>query len=184
MGDESIEKGPTTRELRDMLERQYRAALDMHRSAVDQCPAELWADGEHVNAFWQIAYHALFFTHLYLMPHADDYDPWPGHQTNVQHEDGLTGEGDPESSAPLLPRPYTREEVLAYWDFCDVRLGEWLDSIDLASSASGFYWYPVSKLEHQLVNIRHLQHHTAQLADRLRKGADRGVAWAGSRPVG
>ena len=29
----------------------------------------------------------------------------------------------------------------------------------------------MSKLEHQLVNLRHIQHHAAQLADRLRSAA-------------
>jgi hypothetical protein len=46
---------------------------------------------------------------------------------------------------------------------------------------SGFSWYKVSKLEHQIINVRHLQHHTAQLADRVRRNANVGVRWAGSR---
>jgi hypothetical protein len=37
----------------------------------------------------------------------------------------------------------------------------------------------MSKLEHQLVNLRHIQHHTGQLADRLRQAADRGLRWVG-----
>jgi hypothetical protein len=35
------------------------------------------------------------------------------------------------------------------------------------------------KLEHQFVNLRHIQHHTGQLADRLRQAANRGVQWLG-----
>ena len=39
--------------------------------------------------------------------------------------------------------------------------------------------------EHQLVNLRHIQHHAAQLADRLRTARDHGVRWVGgSRPPG
>jgi hypothetical protein len=38
----------------------------------------------------------------------------------------------------------------------------------------------MSKLEHQLLNIRHLQHHTAQLADRLRQHAGAGIDWIGN----
>jgi hypothetical protein len=37
----------------------------------------------------------------------------------------------------------------------------------------------VSKLEHQLVSIRHLQHHTAQLADRVRTRVGIGIDWVG-----
>jgi hypothetical protein len=46
-----------------------------------------------------------------------------------------------------------------------------LDKLDLENSQSGFPWYRMSKLEHQLVNLRHIQHHAAQLADRLRSAA-------------
>lgn len=172
---------PTRSAVAKALERQYRAALAMHRDAVERCPTRLWADGTHLNAFWQIAYHALFITHLYLQTHADAYEPWPGHQADVQHEDGLTGDVDPGSSAPAGPRPYSKDEVLSYSSFCEDRLGGWIEALELASSESGFYWYPIPKLEHQLVNLRHLQHHTAQLADRLRNEAGEGAAWVGSR---
>jgi|TARA_B100001964_G_C14207214_1_gene588714 hypothetical protein len=52
-----------------------------------------------------------------------------------------------------------------------------VDGLDLNAEDCGFWWYDESKFEHQLVNIRHLQHHTGQLADRLRRAADRGVDW-------
>jgi hypothetical protein len=55
-----------------------------------------------------------------------------------------------------------------------------VDALDLESGSSGFAWYPIPKLEHQLVNLRHIQHHTAQLADRLRAFADIGVSWRGT----
>jgi len=57
--------------------------------------------------------------------------------------------------------------------------------LDLDSAESGFSWYRMSKLEHQFVNLRHIQHHTGQLADRLRQEADRGVEWVGgmSKPA-
>jgi hypothetical protein len=54
-----------------------------------------------------------------------------------------------------------------------------VDRLDLTAPESGFYWYRMSKLEHQFVNLRHIQHHTGQLADRLRQEADRGVEWVG-----
>ena len=56
-----------------------------------------------------------------------------------------------------------------------------VDRLDLDAADCGFCWYQVSKLEHQLINIRHIQHHTAQLTDRLRSVSNVGVAWVGSR---
>jgi hypothetical protein len=47
----------------------------------------------------------------------------------------------------------------------------------------GFPWYKMGTLEHQLVNIRHIQHHAAMLSARLREGAGIGIDWVG-RAVG
>src|SRR5690242_11533301 len=52
--------------VRAVLKNQYHAALAMLREGVERCPAEEWSDTRHKNAFWQLAYHTLFFTHLYL----------------------------------------------------------------------------------------------------------------------
>ena len=159
------------------LKSQYHAGLAMLRQAIDQCPDALWEDETSTNAFWQVAYHALFFTHLYMQPRLEDFQPWPGHQSNVQHEDGIPGPDDPASDLPLIPDPYPRGAVLAYCDFCDDLVDEAVDALDLDSAESGFHWYAMPKLEHQLVNLRHMQHHTAQLADRLRSAAGVGVRW-------
>jgi hypothetical protein len=51
---------------RSVLKSQYHAALAMVREAVERCPADEWSNADHKNAFWQVAYHTLFFTHLYL----------------------------------------------------------------------------------------------------------------------
>lgn len=167
--------------VRDILKSQYRAALAMFREGVEKCPDELWLDDKPTNAFWQTAYHTLYFTHLYLCRTDSEFQPWEEHQAGVQHEDGMTGPADPESTLPLIPDPYTREQVLAYTDWCEDSLDRMIDAIDIWSNQSGFYWYPVSKLEHQIINIRHLQHGAAQLADRLRNAIDQGVQWAGAR---
>ncbi len=167
--------------VRDSLKRQYHAALAMLREAVELCPDELWLDATPRNACWQHAYHVLFYTHFYMMDTPDDFVPWVEHQAQVQNPDGIPGPPDPNSELPHMPTPYTREQVLAYCEFCDTRVDERVNDMDLASSESGFFWYPIPKLEHQLVNIRHIQHHAAQIADRLRNTCDLGVNWAGSR---
>jgi hypothetical protein len=167
--------------LRAALKSQYHAALAMLRESIERCPDELWYDDEPVNAFWQIAYHALFFTHLYLQPSLEAFRPWPKHQSNVQHEDGIPGPADPNSALPLIPNPYSKAEALEYWELCDRMIDDGVDALDLYSAESGFYWYRIPKLEHQLVNIRHTQHHAAQLADRLRAAEGIGVRWVGAR---
>ncbi|HUR35562.1 MAG TPA: DinB family protein [Vicinamibacterales bacterium] len=168
---------PDDQTLKRALKSQYHAALAMLGQAIDACPDALWYDATPTNAFWQVAYHSLFFTHFYLQPTAGAFRPWPKHHANVQHEDGIPGPADPRSSLPLIAPPYARTEVLEYWAFCDALVDPAVDALDLESPTSGFSWYPISKLEHQLVNLRHTQHHAAQLADRLRAHGNVAVRW-------
>jgi len=168
--------------LRSVLKSQYHAALAMLREPIEGCPEALWDDAEPTNRFWQVAYHALFFAHLYLMPGEDDFRPWEGQQSQVQHPDGIPGPADPDSSLPLIPEPYSREQVLQYWQVVDAMVDTRVDALDLAQPTSGFPWYRMSKLEHQFLNLRHIQHHAAQLADRLRAAAGIGTRWVGAKP--
>ncbi len=168
--------------LRSVLKSQYHASLAMLRRSIELCSDDMWYSTEHTNACWQIAYHTLFFTHLYLQPNEAAFRPWEQHQANVQNPDGFGGPPDPESTLPLIPEPYTKPQVLQYCDFCDAMVDGAIDAIDPLSPESGFHWYPISKLEHQIVNIRHIQIGAAQLGARVRDTLNLGVGWVGSRP--
>jgi hypothetical protein len=165
---------------RQILKSQYHAGMAMLREAIEKCPEDVWLSTRHRNAFWQIAYHALYFTHLYLHSGVAAFRPWDGHQSKVQHPDGIADAPKPGSTLPLIPDPYTKAQALAYWDVCDRMVDGAVDTVDLHSPECGFPWYKVSKLEHQMVNLRHLQHHAAQLADRLRAAQDIGIRWRGA----
>lgn len=78
-------------------------------------------------------------------------------------------------------RQYTKAEVLAYWRVCDAMVDDAVDTLDLTARLSGFSWYRIPKLEHQIVNIRHVQYHEGQLADRLRAATGAGIGWADAR---
>jgi len=57
-----------------------------------------------------------------------------------------------------------------------------VDRLDLTSPDRGFSWYKISKREHEFVNLRHIQHHTGQLAERIRQVTGQGVGWVGGSP--
>ena len=63
---------------------------------------------------------------------------------------------------------------------CDAMVDSAVDAFDPLSSESGFSWYKVSKLEHQIISIRHIQLGAAQLAARLRAALNVGVEWVGA----
>ncbi len=53
--------------------------------------------------------------------------------------------------------------------------------MDLDSDSTGFSWYPnMTKLSHELMNLRHIQGHVGQLSELLMaRGID--VNWIGRR---
>jgi hypothetical protein len=62
------------------------------------------------------------------------------------------------------------------WLACRAEAEARVPTLDLAAP-SGFHWLPFNKMELQFYNIRHRQHHTGQLADRLRTKTNVGLAW-------
>jgi len=159
----------------------------MLRQAIELCPDDHWSGRNHTNSFWRIAYHALFFTHLYLQPNAESFCPWEHHQTGIQYMDDIPGppEIDDLVELPQRPpqtgKPYAKEEVLNYWNLCDQSIDSAVDALNLLDTESGFSWYKLSKLEHQFISLRHTQHHTAQLMDRIRAATGSGVDWVSAR---
>jgi hypothetical protein len=150
---------------------QYLAALEMLKQAVSQCPPLRWNDPSDKNKSWHIAYHALFFTHLYAQVSIDEFKSWAHHRP------------DAESLGKPLDPPYTPVEVLAYLDFCAQDLQAKLPLTNLEAESSGFHWLPFGKLELQIYNIRHLQHHAAELMERLGEQEGIELPWIGKQPV-
>lgn len=162
--------------VRPALKSQYHAALAMLRETIERCPEDLWTAGEHPRTYWRLAYHALFYTHLYLEPGEEAFRPWDGHRPNVNFTDRLPW---PPHEMPEVVEPYTRAQLMEYWRVCDGMVDGAVDSLDLDAQECGFPWYPrTPKLDHQINNIRHIQHHAAQLAETLgAAGVD--VEWVG-----
>jgi hypothetical protein len=161
----------------EIIKSQYRASLAMIGQAIAECSDALWDDPTCKNRFWHIAYHALFYTHLYLQDSGKDFVPWSKHR---QEYEFLGPVPWPPHKEPNIGEPYTKQEVLEYLDVCQNEVEGRVSSLDL-EAASGFDWLPFGKLELQFYNIRHLQLHIGQLIDRLRNQQATGIAWVGSR---
>ena len=157
-----------------LIRSQYHATLDMPEQAIQVCPKDLWTDTSHKNAFWHVAYHAVFYTHLYLSSSLQTFVPW----TKGRPEYEFLGDKLPwpPHERPKIGEPYTKDEVLEYVSFCRQVVETQAPTLDL-EAASGFEWLPFSKLELQFYNIRHTQHHTGQLSERLRTSANTGLGW-------
>jgi len=153
---------------------QYLASLEMLRQAILECPETLWLDAGYKNPFWHTAYHALFYTHLYLQPSEADFVPWEKHKPEYR---SLSSS---EEKAQAV-EPYSKEEVLAYHQLCCQQVEEQVTAVEL-SAESGFYWLPFDKLELQIYNIRHIQQHTGELYERIGALRNIEVDWIGMAP--
>jgi hypothetical protein len=160
-------------DIRHSIARQYRASLAMLGQAVEVCPESLWLSPDYPNRYWHIAFHTVFYAHFYLHPSEAEFRPWA---KCIKDSQFLGPRPWAPHETPLRPTPYTKAEVLEYHALCCAEMETRVPSLDLAAP-SGFYWLPFNKLELQLYNIRHVQHHTGQLADRLRAAAGIGLGW-------
>jgi hypothetical protein len=160
-----------------VIRSQYRAALGMLRQAIVACPDDLWTAPATtpLNPFWRVAYHAVFYSHLYLQVREDAFRPWVGHRAESHFLGPVPW---PPHNAPQPCEPYTKDEVISYLDQLVGEVEALVDALDLAAE-SGFDWLPFTKLELQLYNIRHVQQHAGELSERV---AERGIEleWVGT----
>ena len=161
-----------------VIQSQYQAALTMLEQAISRCPNELWVDPSRSTSFWQVAYHALFFTHLYLAPSEETFQPWAKHRDEYQFLGALPW---PPHRAPIINDPYTQAEVLEYLDFCSSAVNAQMEGMNLEGN-SGFDWLPFTKFELCLYSLRHLQNHVGELSERLATFGNINVNWIGRGP--
>lgn len=164
-----------------LIGRQFTAAIQMLRSAIEACPSDLWDDRTDGSPFWHLAYHVLFFTDLYL---SDD-------EKTFQARDYHEGKyhflpGDYQEYAGIVTTPanaLTREQLLDYAGHCLEKCEETFGKLtnERALERCGFWWYELNVGEFLLNNLRHVQHHTGQLILLLRRRADVGIDWLGTR---
>ncbi|MBS1724745.1 MAG: hypothetical protein JSS66_17525 [Armatimonadetes bacterium] len=169
----------------------------MLRECIERCPDDLWTasnpespashrdDNPEWNGverpFWRIAFHDIYFTHLYLGRSASAFEAPPSSFAVSIRADFAPMWCPPWSLEPYeLPSetpPCLRPELLEYLDYVDSLVDPTVDALDLESPSSGFEWYPQeTKLSHVLLNLRHLQGHVGQLSELLMlQGID--VSW-------
>src|SRR5579862_2240860 len=126
-------------ELRDALKEQYHGGLAMLAECVEKCPDDLWVspsprsdEGDRVifRSFWRIAFHAAYFTHLYVGQN----------EAAFQRPDGFRADCEGMWSSPWdiepyeLPEevdPYSRQQMLDYIRFVDSLIDSTVDGLDL-----------------------------------------------------
>ena len=153
---------------KQILWNQFGAAIDMLENAMTVCPEEIWGSSAGFSEFWYIAYHTLFWLDLYLSGSVENFAP--------PAPFGLS-ELDPEGIMP--EKIYTKEELLNYLEHsrkkCKTFIQNLTDEIAVKPYKFGSIELPL--LELLIYNMRHVQHHTAQLNLILRQKIDSAPRW-------
>jgi DinB superfamily len=144
---------------------QFSASIEMLENAIMLCPAEQWNTG---TRFWYNAYHCLFFLDYYLTMDPKTFSP-PAPFTLSEFEDTM-----PE-------RVYEKQELINYLQYNREKgrqlisglteeklFGRWIN-------VSGSMNYTVFEI--LLYNMRHVQHHAAQLNLLLRQSINDAPDW-------
>lgn len=146
---------------------QFGAAIDMLENALLACPDELWNDRSQRPEFWYTVYHALFWLDLYLSDSVEGFAP-PAPYTLDEMKPGLFPE-----------RVYTKEELRSYLEHGRKKCRATIEAMtdEKARQRCGFEWIDGSVAELFLYNMRHVQHHAAQLNLMLRQTIDSAPRW-------
>jgi hypothetical protein len=161
-------------DIKKVLYSQYTASLTMLKNVITSADEDIWYKmNERNQPFWHIVYHVLYYTDCYLSKDVNSFIRWSKHRNDIQF---LGKSPFPPYNKTDISDPYTKPEITEYFEKIYSFLKERIEGTDLEAE-SGFYWVPVNKLELQLYNIRHIQHHTGQLAYLLREQKDIGIAW-------
>jgi hypothetical protein len=157
-------------ELRDILWRQFGATIESMERAIAACPDAIWGDQERNPQYWYLVYHTLFFLDCYLTDPGIEFAP-PAPFT--------MSEMDPSGILP--ERVYTKAEMQDYLEFgrakCRALIAGLTD--ERGKEPRRFGSVDGTLVEGLIYNLRHVQHHTAQLNLILRQETDSAPGWVG-----
>ncbi len=158
-----------------ILESQYKAALGMLRQSLEKVPDTQWNNHEYHNPIWQLAYHTIWGVWFYLSAGPENFTPL--HKA-IEGAESLGGAEEWENPVEgvQVKGYHTKGELIDYISHIEKNLAERIAALPL-SNDSGFEWYPCTRFELHLNSIRHIQHHTAQIIERLKAKGIEGFPW-------
>src|SRR6476659_4614801 len=104
--------------VRSALAGQFGAAMKMFRGCLDRADAGAWLAPVGKYPFWQVAYHTLVVTDLYLAPAEEQFQPQPFHREGY---DDLGPPPDAPDRVTVVDRPYDKATLVGYADLCRER---------------------------------------------------------------
>lgn len=159
---------------KQIVTNQFEAVFCTLDSCIAQCPDSMWHEPIVRWRYCQVVFHALFFSDVYLGRDLASLRGQPFHRDNTAFFSDYEELEDRDPQAT-----YEKPEIRQYLSHCrskasDVIASETEDSLNAMAE---FDWLNFSRAELHISNIRHIQHHAAQLGLRLRSNTGEGLRW-------
>jgi hypothetical protein len=166
--------------LKESLWKQFGASIDMLENAIILWPEDYWHT--HKKFFYN-AYHCLVFLDYYLtIPPQNFSSPLPF--TLAESDDVIADVID-----DVIPdRVYSKQELLDYLQLSREKCNTLITGLTVEKLNERWIEDPgnmnYSVLEILLYNMRHVQHHTAQLNMLLRQSINNAPGWVSRAGLG
>lgn len=158
-----------TEEWKQIIRSQFGAAIDMLENAITTCPENIWNDGtREFTSYWYMTFHTLFWLDYYLTADQKSFSP---------PEPFTLDEFDP---AGIIPeRAYSKNELQNYLRHCREKFRDVIKHLteETARTQCKVGSLDIVFAELLLDNMRHVQHHTAQLNLLLRQKFGNAPLW-------
>ena len=160
-----------------LLANQFEAAFCTLGACLDRCPAGAWNGPVANYKFCQLAFHALLFADYYL---GEDAESFRLQQFHRDHPDIFRNYEEFEPRPPVLL--YDLASIKLYLVYCRGKASEAIaaETTESLSAPAAAFRRTFSRAELHVYNIRHIQHHAAQLSLRLRLDHQVEIPWVGS----
>lgn len=162
---------------KELIANQVEAAFCTLNTCIDRCPETAWDARVGNHKFCQVVFHTLFYTDFYLGQNEESFRRQPFHRDNGRFF------GDYEEFEDRAPQSlYDKTSIKKYMEHCRTKASQVIaaETADTLTARAGFERRAFSRAELYVYNIRHLQHHAAQLSLRLRLDANQDIPWIGS----
>ncbi len=158
---------------KNALLEQFGATIETLRRAIDACPDDIWSDDHSFHQYWYMVHHTVFWLDYYLETSPENYVP--------RDPFGMV-EVDPNQPYPETVN--TKQQMTDWLDHGKEKFLKLMENFtpELAGTMYKYEWLEVTMLELLLYNMRHVQHHSAQLNMILRLKTDSAPEWVGRAP--
>lgn len=167
--------------LKNLIIHQFSASLDTLNYCIESCPDAEWQKDHKDAPFSQVVFHTLFYADFYL---GRDSIPFKEQPFHIEHKDIFSEYEEMEDKIP--ENRYEKPFCLDYLAHCKAKLKATVEAetAETLAGESGIDFRKISRAELYVYNLRHIQHHAAQLGLRIQMVTGKETPWfSGAKKV-